>query len=102
MRSSSVLGSHTCECGDPEMRRVPDGTFLRSEMLPLGAPAVDWTCGEYGEAYQSGWIDGRFAEPGCFTENPNLASWQDASDRLAYYRGHRAGSQARKAAATIA
>ena len=22
-----ALGKHTCECGRPEMRRLPDGTF---------------------------------------------------------------------------
>jgi len=36
-----ALGSHACECGHPEMRLLPDGTFhcpaCRSEVLPLEA-----------------------------------------------------------------
>ena len=31
-------------------------------------------------------------------DNPNLAKWEAPSDRLDYYRGHRAGSEARQAA----
>jgi ribosomal protein L37AE/L43A len=34
-----ALGSHACECGYPEMRRLPDGVFhcsdCGSEVLPL-------------------------------------------------------------------
>ena len=34
-----ALGSHACECGHPEMRRLPDGVFhcsdCGSEVLPL-------------------------------------------------------------------
>jgi ribosomal protein L37AE/L43A len=33
-------GKHACECGHPEMRRLPDGTFhcpaCGSEVLPIG------------------------------------------------------------------
>ena len=36
-----ALGSHACECGHPEMRRLPDGTYhcpaCRSEILYLKA-----------------------------------------------------------------
>jgi ribosomal protein L37AE/L43A len=36
-----ALGKHTCECGHPEMRRLPDGMFhcpsCGSEVLPLEA-----------------------------------------------------------------
>lgn len=46
-------------------------------------------------AYQSGWQDGRFGQPGTFTANANLAAWH-ALDRLAYYRGHRAGRRVRQ------
>ena len=42
-------------------------------------------------AYRCGWIDGRYGKPGCFTENLRLAEWETASERLDYYRGHRAG-----------
>ena len=45
-------------------------------------------------AYRKGWIDGRHGEPGCFTENRQLAEWERASERLDYYRGHRAGREA--------
>ena len=35
-----ALGEHACECGHPEMRRLPDGTFhcpaCGSEVLPIG------------------------------------------------------------------
>ena len=34
-----VLGSHACECGHPEMRRLPDGVFwcpsCGSEVFPI-------------------------------------------------------------------
>ena len=34
-----ALGSHTCDCGHPEMRRLPDGTHhcpsCGSEVLPM-------------------------------------------------------------------
>jgi hypothetical protein len=40
-----ALGSHPCECGHPEMRRLPDGLFhcpaCRSEVLYIGAQAID-------------------------------------------------------------
>jgi hypothetical protein len=36
-----ALGPHTCECGHPEMRRLPDGAFhcpsCGSEVLPVEA-----------------------------------------------------------------
>jgi ribosomal protein L37AE/L43A len=38
-------GSHPCECGHPEMRKLPDGVFhcpaCRSEVLPIKAGVVD-------------------------------------------------------------
>jgi hypothetical protein len=46
---------------------------------------------ENSRAYRCGWIDGRYGELGCFTENLRLAEWETASERLDYYRGHRAG-----------
>lgn len=40
-----ALGTHPCECGHPEMRRLPDGVFhcpaRRSEVLPVGARTVE-------------------------------------------------------------
>ncbi len=40
-----ALGGHACECGHPEMRRLPDGVFhcpaCGSEVLPIGARAAD-------------------------------------------------------------
>jgi hypothetical protein len=96
-----VLGRHTCECGHPEMRLLPDGTFhcpaCGSEVLPIDAPSGFSGPGEHGGAYRAGWMDGRFGELGSFADNPNLARWEDPSDRLDYYRGHRAGSEARQA-----
>ncbi len=36
-----ALGTHACECGHPEMRLLPDGTFhcpsCGSEVLPIEA-----------------------------------------------------------------
>jgi len=36
-----ALGEHACECGHPEMRRLPDGVFrcpsCGAEVLPIGA-----------------------------------------------------------------
>jgi hypothetical protein len=46
-------------------------------------------------AYRHGLIDGRFGEVRCFTENPKLATLEAPSDRLDYYRGHRAGREMR-------
>jgi uncharacterized Zn finger protein (UPF0148 family) len=101
-----ALGSHACEeCAHPQMRLLPDGTYhcpsCGSEVLSLKAASREPPPSpeEYrSEAYRCGWIDGRFAEVGCFTHNPNLAKWHEAKERLEYYRGHRAGSVARKAA----
>jgi uncharacterized Zn finger protein (UPF0148 family) len=96
-----ALGSHACEeCAHPQMRLLPDGTFhcpsCGAEVLPLEAASGEPTPEEEyrSEAYRCGWIDGRFGEVGCFTENPNLSRWQEASERLEYYRGHREGSEA--------
>jgi hypothetical protein len=51
---------------------------------------------ENSEAYQWGWLDGCYGDPRCFTENRRLAEWERVSDRLDYYRGHRAGREARQ------
>ena len=92
-----ALGNHACECGHPEMRRLPDGTrhcpSCGSEVVPVDAQAI---LSEHGEAWRAGWADGRFGELGSFACNPNLARWAAPSDRLAYYRGHRAGSETRR------
>ena len=95
-----ALGSHACECGHPEMRLLPDRTYhcpaCGSEVLPIGAPLVDWKSGEHGETYWCGWLDGRYREMGRFADNPNLGRWEAPSDRLAYYQGHCAGSEGRR------
>ena len=97
-----ALGAHACEeCGHPEMRLLPDETFhcpsCGSEVLPSGAPVFEWEISERGEAYWCGWIDGRLGERGNVVDNPNLAKWGNSSERLDYYRGHRAGSEDRRA-----
>ena len=48
----------------------------------------------HSRAYLCGWRDGRFEEPRCFTDNHRLAEHEAPSDRLDYYRGHRAGREA--------
>jgi ribosomal protein L37AE/L43A len=39
-----AVGSHACECGHPEMRRLPDGTYhcpaCGTEVLPIGTPPI--------------------------------------------------------------
>jgi hypothetical protein len=101
-----TLGSHACECGHPEMRLLPDRMYhcpaCGSEVLPIGALFVDWKSGEHGEAYWCGWLDGRYRETGSFVDNPNLARWEASSDRLDFYRGHRAGTEARRLIPTFA
>jgi hypothetical protein len=96
-----ALGSHACECGHPEMRHLPDGTIhcpaCGSEVLPIDTASAPSRSDEHGAAYWAGWLDGRFGERGGFTDNLNLAKWENPSDKLDYYRGHRAGSEARQA-----
>jgi ribosomal protein L37AE/L43A len=40
-----ALGNHPCECGHPEMRKLPDGVFhcpaCRIEVLPIEVRVVD-------------------------------------------------------------
>lgn len=92
-----AVGGHACECGHPEMRRLPDGVYwcpgCGSEVLPIEAPPAPWK--PHSEAYWSGWMDGRFKELGSFAQSRALSRWQDAKDRLDYYRGHRAGREER-------
>jgi uncharacterized Zn finger protein (UPF0148 family) len=94
-----ALGAHACECGHPEMRLLPDGTHhcpaCGSEVVPLDARANLSEPEEHGRAWWAGWIDGHFGELCSFGENLSLARWEDPLERLAYYRGHRAGSEAR-------
>jgi ribosomal protein L37AE/L43A len=98
-----ALGSHACEeCGHPQMRLLPDGTrhcpSCGSEVLPIDTASAPSRPDEYGEAYWAGWVDGRFGKWDSFVDNLNLARWNDPPDRLNYYRGHRAGSEARRTA----
>ena len=94
-----ALGSHACECGHPEMRRLPDGTrhcpACGSEVVPIDARATLSGPEEHGEAWLAGWMDGQLGEGGGFANDPNLARWHAPSERLSYYQGHRAGSEAR-------
>ncbi len=94
-----ALGKHACEeCGHPEMRRLPDATFhcpaCGSEVLPIDASSTPSRPEEHAQAYWAGWVDGRFGERGSFVDNPNLARWENPSERLTYYQGHRVGSRA--------
>ncbi|CAA9433671.1 hypothetical protein AVDCRST_MAG82-2305 [uncultured Rubrobacteraceae bacterium] len=93
-----ATGDHACECGHPEMRHLPDGVYrcpaCGSEVTPVSAP-VSWKSPDHTEAYWLGWLDGRYGDPDCFTNNRRLAKWEGPSERLDYYRGHRAGHEAR-------
>jgi ribosomal protein L37AE/L43A len=95
-----AFGSHACECGHPEMRLLPGGIYrcpaCGSEVLPVDTPPVSWKSADHTEAYWDGWIDGRYRDPMRFTRNPRLSRWEDPSDRVEFYRGHRAGREARR------
>ena len=93
------FGNQACECGHPEMRLLPGGVFhcpaCGSEVSPVDALSTPSKPKEHGEAYRAGWMDGRFVKLGSFVDNSNLARWEEPSDRLDYYRGHRDGGAAR-------
>jgi hypothetical protein len=67
-------------------------------VLPSDTSSTPSRTEEHARAYRAGWVDGRFGERGSFVDNPNLARWENPSERLHYYQGHRAGSEARNAA----
>jgi ribosomal protein L37AE/L43A len=94
-----AIGSHACECGHPEMRHLADGVLwcpgCGSEVLPLSASATRSESESASEAYRCGWAEGLFGDRETFVRNDGLARWEDANDRLAYYRGHRAGRAVR-------
>ena len=94
-----AAGNHACECGHPEMRRLPDSVFrcpaCGSEVTPIAAP-VSWRSPDHTDAYWSGWLDGRYGDQQRFADNHRLAKLEGATDRLDYYRGHRAGHEARQ------
>jgi hypothetical protein len=90
-----AIGSHACECGHPEMRHVAEGVLwcpgCGSEVLLLSASEMRSESGSASEAYRCGWVEGLFGNTETFVHNEGLARWEDPHDRLAYYRGHRAG-----------
>lgn len=94
-----VVGSHPCECGHPEMKRLPGGIFhcpaCGSEVLSVQAVPVAGSRGSSSEAFLCGWSDGLFGSLESFIHNEALAGWKDPADRLDYYRGHRAGRAVR-------
>jgi hypothetical protein len=91
-------GRHACECGHPEMRLLPGGVYrcpaCGSEVLPVSAANVSWIEPDRSEAYRQGWLDGRYGGPEPLTESRLLARWE-GHDRLDFYRGRRAGREAR-------
>jgi ribosomal protein L37AE/L43A len=94
-----AIGSHACECGHPEMRHLADGVLrcpgCGSEILPLSASEIRSESASVSEAYRCGWAEGFFGNTETFVHNDGLTRWQDARDRLEYYRGHRAGRAVR-------
>jgi ribosomal protein L37AE/L43A len=98
-RLPDAIGRHACECGHPEMRRLPDDVYwcpaCGSEVLPVTAPPVAWKSADRSEAYWAGWLDGRYRDIATITKNPRLSSLDKFHDRLDYYRGHRDGRNAR-------
>ena len=95
----AAAGRHACECGHPEMKLLPDGVSrcpaCGSEVTPVSADPTISKPPDHTEAYWCGWLDSRYGKPACFTGNRQLAKWDAPSDRLDYYRGHRAGREAR-------
>ena len=94
-----ALGSHACECGHPEMRRLPDGVYrcpaCGSEVVPMSTAAYRRPENR-SVSYWSGWLEGRYGEPVGFAENRDLPTWDSAADRIEYYRGHRSGREGRE------
>jgi len=82
------------------MRRLPDGTrhcpSCGSEVLPTDARATLSESDKRGEAWWAGWLDGHFGKSACFVDTTKLAKCEAPSERLDYYRGHRAGSETRR------
>ena len=101
----SELGRHACECGHPEMRLLPDDVYrcpaCGSEVVPVAAGSATWKSPDHSEAYWSGWLDGRYGTLQLMPDSRNLARWASAPDRLDYYRGHRAGREARFARGSL-
>jgi len=95
----AAAGRHACECGHPEMKLLPDGVSrcpaCGSEVTPVSADPTISKPPDHTEAYWCGWLDSRYGKPACFTGNRQLSKWDAPSDRLDYYRGHRAGREAR-------
>jgi ribosomal protein L37AE/L43A len=94
-----AMGSHACECGHPEMRRLADGVVwcpgCGSEVVPLLPSTMPSESESTSEAYRCGWAEGLFGSTQGLAHNEGLARWEDAHDRLDYYRGHRAGRAVR-------
>src|SRR5215213_2711014 len=82
-------------------RRSVPMSGLRPSSQPDQYAPVSWKSPEHTEAYWSGWLDGRYGDPKKFTHNRRLAKWDGAADRLDYYRGHRAGYEARLKKVTL-
>jgi hypothetical protein len=94
-----AIGSHACECGHPEMRHLADGVLwcpgCGSEVLPFSDSEMRSESESASGAYRCGWAEGLFGSTEPLARNAGLARWEDAHDRLAYYRGHRAGRAVR-------
>jgi ribosomal protein L37AE/L43A len=90
----NALGRHACECGHPEMRRLPEGVF---HCPSCGSEILSFETGASfpNEAYRAGWMDGQLEEVEGMAESGGLAVWRDPYDRHEYYRGHRAGRKVR-------
>ena len=64
VRLPDAFGAHPCECGHPQMRRLPDGTYhcpaCGSEVLPIESP-LDTKRTRLGSA--SAWGEGAIPHP---------------------------------------
>ena len=80
------------------LRKKGGSEFVYDEKLDVFRFSDDGRLEKPSTAYRQGWLDGRHGGAGFPTETPHLAEWEGVSDRIAYYRGHREGREARRQA----
>ena len=93
-----AVGDLPCWCGHPEVRLMLDGTYRCPACTSEISPAEDESDVDeiQGGAYWIGWLDGCSGRDGNMAHNGRFDRCRDPLDRLDYYRGHRAGREARR------
>jgi hypothetical protein len=71
-----AIGSHACECGHPEMRRLADGVLwcpgCGLEVVPFSASEMHSESDLTSEAYRCGWTEGLLGSTQSFVHNGGL------------------------------